>query len=150
MPKTLSQIAEHMRDIDFAMLSTHADNGAIAARPMSNNREVDYDGDSWFFTDDDTRMTQEIARDPTVTVTYQSKSGLLGFRPLFIAIEGRAELVRDTAQFEEHWTRDLDHWWPQGVRTPGLVLIHVRGERVHYWEGENEGELLLEGAAQSA
>ncbi len=44
--KDLSDIAEKMRDIDIAMLSTHSDNGTIAARPMSNNRQVDYDGDS--------------------------------------------------------------------------------------------------------
>src|SRR4051812_46479202 len=50
MTRTLSDISEKMRDIDFCMLATHASNGTIASRPMSNNREVDYDGDSWFFT----------------------------------------------------------------------------------------------------
>ena len=28
---------------------------------MSNNRDVDYDGDSWFFADDGARMVAEIA-----------------------------------------------------------------------------------------
>ena len=31
------------------MLNTHTDGGQIATRPMSNNRDVEYDGDSWFF-----------------------------------------------------------------------------------------------------
>lgn len=43
---SLADISKKMRDIDVAMLSTHTDGGAIAGRPMSNNREVDYDGDS--------------------------------------------------------------------------------------------------------
>jgi len=47
---TLSEISEKMRDIDFAMLSTRTAGGEIAARPMSNNRQVDYDGDNYFFT----------------------------------------------------------------------------------------------------
>jgi general stress protein 26 len=47
---TLSDIAEKMRDIDIAMLSTHTDGGIIASRPMSNNRDVEFDGDSYYFT----------------------------------------------------------------------------------------------------
>ena len=43
---SLSDISEKMRDIDFTMRSTRTEGGAIAARPMSNNREVEYDGDS--------------------------------------------------------------------------------------------------------
>lgn len=51
---TLEQIAEKMRDIDFAILSTRTEGGAIAGRPMSNNREVDFDGSSYFFALDST------------------------------------------------------------------------------------------------
>lgn len=147
MTRTLAEIAEKMLDIDFTMLSTRTEQGAIAARPMSNNRDVDYDGDSWFFACDDTRMVEDIARDPQVGLSLQGKSGMLGLRPFFIAIEGRAELIRDKAAFAEHWTRDLDMWFKQGADTPGLVLIRVYGERAHYWDGEDEGELVLEARA---
>lgn len=144
MSKTLKDLAENMRSIDFAMLATHGPEGTIAARPMSNNRDVDYDGDSWFFADENTRMIDEIERDAEVTLTYQGSSGLLGMRPLFIAIEGRASLVRDRGQFRAHWTSGLERWWPQGVDTPGLLLIRVEGIRAHYWDGRDEGELMLE------
>ena len=50
MPKNLSDVAEMMRDIDFCMLSTIASDGAIASRPMSNNRTVEFDGERWFYT----------------------------------------------------------------------------------------------------
>ncbi|QQV77249.1 pyridoxamine 5'-phosphate oxidase family protein [Sphingomonas aliaeris] len=143
MPKTLTDIAEAMKQIDFTMLSTRTENGMIGARPMSNNREVDYDGASWYFTTDDTRMVDDIAADPNVSLSFQSKAGLLGMRPFFIAIEGRAVLIRDKALFEDHWTSGLDRWFPQGVDTPGLVLIKVEGVRAHYWDGEDEGELVL-------
>ena len=42
--ETLADLAERLRDIDIAILSTRAENGAIAGRPMSNNGEVDYNG----------------------------------------------------------------------------------------------------------
>lgn len=147
--KTLAEIAEKMRDIDFCMLSTRTEGDAIAARPMSNNRDVDYDGDAWFFTCDDTRLAHDIEADPQVGLSFQGKAGLLGLRPFFLAIEGRAELIRDKAEFEAHWTKGLDMWFEQGVDTPGLVLIRVRGERAHYWDGMDEGELLLEQSALS-
>jgi general stress protein 26 len=137
--KTLSDISKTMRDVDFCMLNTHTSTGGIAARPMSNNREVDYDGDSWFFTDETALMVPEIEANPAVGLSYQGKAGFLASRPLFIAVDGIADLIRDKAQFETHWTKDLDQWFEQGVDTPGMVLIRVRAGRIHYWDGEDEG-----------
>ena len=145
--RTLADIAEKMRDIDFAMLSTHTRGGAIGARPMSNNRDVDYDGDSFFFAEESALMISDIAADPKVGLSYQGKSGLFGQRPFFLAIEGEAELIRDKARFAEHWTKDLDRYFPQGADTPGIVLVKVRARRAHYWDGEDEGELRLTRAA---
>ncbi len=141
--KSLRDLSHKMKDIDYAMLSTRAAGGQIGARPMSNNRDVDYDGDSYYFTTDDTLMVQDIARDPQVGLSFQGKAGLLGQRPFFIAIEGRADLIRDVDAFEAHWTRDLDYWFEDGVATQGLVMIKVQAERAHYWDGEDEGEVAL-------
>jgi len=147
--KSLAALAEKMKDIDFAVLSTRTVGGAIASRPMSNNREVAFDGDAYFFTCDDTRMVADVAADPRVGLAYQGKSGMLGMRPFFLAVEGRAELIRDKARFAEHWTSGLDRWFREGVDTPGLVLLKVAAERVHYWDGEEEGEIRV-GAGREA
>ena len=119
----LADIAEKMRDIDFAVLSTRTEGGAIAGRPMSNNREVEFDGDSYFFTCDDTRTVSDIRRDSSVGLTYQSKSGMLGMKPFFITVEGRAELIKDKGRFAEHWTKDLDAWFKEGIDTSGLAIV---------------------------
>ena len=147
--KSLAELAEKMKDIDFALLSTKTSSGAIAARPMSNNRQVDFDGDSWFFTCDDTGTVADIEGDPEVGLGYQSKSGMLGMRPFFLTIEGRAELIRDKSRFAEHWTKDLDRWFKHGIDTPGLTLIKVSAERLHYWDGYDEGELRLSARAHA-
>lgn len=48
MPReSLAEIAKEMAGIDIAILSTHAENGEIADRPMSNNGDVAYDGTSY-------------------------------------------------------------------------------------------------------
>ena len=146
MTKTLAELAEMMKDIDFAMLSTHTQGDAIAGRPMSNNRQVDYDGDNYFFALDETRVVSDITANPNVGLGFQSKSGLLGMKPVFVSIEGKAELIQDKGVFAEHWTKDLEIWFKEGVDTPGLTLIKVRGVRAHYWDGQEEGEIVLKGA----
>jgi general stress protein 26 len=140
---TLADLSAKMRKIDFTMLFTKAENGALAGRPMSNNGDVEYDGDSWFFTYEQTNTVSDIQRDPQVGLSLQGAAGILGKPPLFVSVEGKATLVRDKAQFEKHWVADLERWFPQGVDTPGLVLIQVHARRIHWWNGNDEGEITL-------
>ena len=140
---TLEEISEKLRDIDFAMLMTHTERGEIAGRPMSNNGDVEYDGDSFFFTSEKTRTVGDIERNPSVALSYRGSGGLFGKPPVFITVQGEAELIRNKSEFEAHWTEDLERWFKEGVDTPGLVLIKVRASRIHYWDGENEGEFAV-------
>ncbi len=135
--KSLSDLSDKMREIDIAMLMTRTDGGAIAGRPMSNNGDVEYDGDSYYFTMSDARMVADIEADPTVSLAFQ------GDDMFMVAVQGKAEIVRDKAAFEDHWNPDLDDWFEDGVDTEGLVMIKVSAERVHYWDGEENGEVKL-------
>lgn len=146
MTKTIADISDDMKQIDFCTLATHSPGGTIGARPMSNNSEVDYDGDSWFFTYEDRQMVSDIARNPKVGMTYVGSAGLkgiLGAPGQFIHVEGTAEIVRDPARFAEHWNPSLDRWFPQGPETPGTVMLQIAANRIHYWDGKDEGEVAL-------
>jgi general stress protein 26 len=140
---TLSELSKKMQAIDFSMLFTRAPSGAMAGRPMSNNGEVEYDGDSFFFTFNDSTAVRDIERDSTVALSLAAPKGWLGKPGLFIAVEGKAQLIRDKEAFSEHWVKSLDRWFEKGVDTPGIVLIKVHAERVHYWDGEDSGEVKL-------
>ena len=65
---TLRDISEKVRDIDFAMLLTRTESGEIAGRLMSNNRDVEYDGNSFFFS-----WSRRI-RSPISNATRKSRS----------------------------------------------------------------------------
>lgn len=138
---TLPELSKRMGEIDFAMLFTRSEGGELAGRPMSNNGEVEFEGDAYFFTYDSSRTAGDIAKDSKVALSYQGSGGLLGKPPIFIAMEADASLIRDKAAFEQRWSKDLDLWFEQGIDTPGLVMVKVGATRIHYWDGADEGEI---------
>ena len=140
---SLAEIADRMKGIDIAILSTHADGGEIANRPMSNNGDVAYNGDSYLFTHENARCVTDIQHDPKVALSYSGKAGIFSGVGIYVAVEGQAELIRDRAAFQRHWTADLDRWFERGVDTSGLVLIKVKARRITYWDGGEEGEVVL-------
>lgn len=140
---TLDELSKKLGKIDFCMFNTNGGSGTINSRPMSNNGDVEYDGDSWFFSYDDTRKITEIGRDSEVTLTFTSPPSLLGKPGIFIAVNGEARLVRDKTQFEAHWVKDLDRWFPDGVDTPAILLIKVSARTIEYWDGEENGRIDL-------
>jgi general stress protein 26 len=140
---TLSDLSEKMKQIDFSMLSTRTEGDQIAGRPMSNNGEVEYRGDSYFFTWEQSRMVSDIEREPRVGLSFQGHKSLLGKPPIMISVEGEAQLIRDKHAFKEHWTPDLERWFADGVDTNGLVMIKVHATRIHYWDGEDQGEVRV-------
>ncbi len=143
MSKTsLADIAKEMAGIDIAILSTHTETGEIANRPMSNNGDVAYDGTSYYFTSEQTRTVSDIRRNPKVALGFSSEAGLFS-KGIYVAVEGTAELIRDKAAFQQHWTSDLDKWFERGIDTPGIVLIRVKANRITYWRGREEGEVTF-------
>ena len=139
-PKSLTDIADDMREIDIAMLATRTPEGQITSRPMSNNGNVEYQGDSYYFTREPSRLVSEIEHDPRVALSFTVKPGLLSGGGTFINVQGDAQLVRDRGEFEAHWAPDLEAWFEQGLDTPGLVMIKVRATHVRYWYGTDQGE----------
>ncbi|WP_249143398.1 pyridoxamine 5'-phosphate oxidase family protein [Bradyrhizobium liaoningense] len=73
---------------------------------------------------------------------FSSEGGFFS-HGIYVAVEGIAELVRDKAVLQQHWTSDLDKWFENGVDTLSIVLIKVKATRATYWKGREEGEIQL-------
>lgn len=136
---TISKVAEMMRDIDFCMLTTSSGTGRLRSRPMSNNGEVEFDGDVWFFSGAHTRKIADLEAEPRVQLSYAVPDEFK-----FIAMTGEASIVRDVEKKQELWIEDLERWFPAGPESPDVVLIKVTPTTVAYWVGEEEGELTIE------
>lgn len=134
---TLSSLSRLMRKMDFCMLVTQAARGGLNSRPMSNNRDVNFKGDVYFFTNGKTQKVRDIAANPQVSLNFEGGKGL------FISVKGKAKLIKDKETFAEHWVDDLGRWFKKGIDTPGLTLIHVKGSKLRYWKWDKEGEITL-------
>lgn len=133
----LTDLAKAMKQIDICMMATKHADGTVNSRPMSNNRDVDYEGDSYFFALDNTGAVSDLETDPKVCLSY------VGEKDLYISISGQAELTQDKAEMQAHWVKDLENWFEDGIDTEGLTLIRVKADQVKYWDGMEEGEIPL-------
>ncbi len=140
---TLSEVARTIAEIDFAMMSTRAANGFLSARPMSNNGDVEFDGDCFFFAFENSHVVEDIKRDPQIGLTFVGDKDPKQKSQTFIAIEARATLIYDKSQFQRHWHEDIAVWANEGIETPGLVLLKAHAVRIHIWQDHEERELVM-------
>lgn len=137
---TLKDISDAMKSIDICMMTT--DNGVLESRPMSNNRDVDYEGDSYFFADGDAELVKDLTVQPKVNLAFVQEPALIG-KSLYISVSGDADLVRDRGEMQKHWTPDLDAWFKNGVDTPGVTMIHIKANSIRYWKGRDQGTVTV-------
>jgi general stress protein 26 len=104
---------------------------------MSNNGEVEYEGDSYFFTWEDSTKVKNIQEHPMASLAFQ------GNDMLFIHVNGEASLIHQRARMEPYWNKELERWFPEGLDTPGVVMIKVSARHIKYWHKEDEGEITL-------
>ncbi len=126
----LRKLREIVKAVDICMLTTVDERGDLHSRPMSNNRDIEFDGDLWFFTYGSSHKVDEVGRVPKVNAGFADIDG-----QLYASLTGRAEVVRDRAKVEELWKPHLRAWFPDGVDTPDIALLKVSVERAEYWDG---------------
>ncbi len=134
---SLATLAKQMKQLDICMMTTNTKRGSMNSRPMSNNRDVTYKGDSYFFTYEKTSKVRELEVNPAVCLNFEGKDDM------YISVAGKAKLIRDKEMFQEHWQDSLNQWFPEGPDTKGIVLIHVKGGSLKYWQREKEGSISL-------
>lgn len=134
----LAAVAKKMAKLDMCMMQTRDGRGTLHSRPMSNNGEVEYDGNTWFFSYEDSGKVRQIRKNSKTTLVYQTD------KMVFVEVCGRSKIVTDKAKMKEMWFEELSQWFPQGLETPGICLIQVIAERVHIWDKEGEGLMVAE------
>lgn len=125
--KEFRAVGDVMAKIDFCMMQTVGEHG-VNTRPMSNNGEVEYDGDNWFFARRDSTKVGEILADDRVHLTFADNEGAN-----FIAVWGSGEIVDDVGLKKELWQESLGRWFENGPEDPEVTLIKVSANRIQTW-----------------
>ncbi|MEO6207112.1 MAG: pyridoxamine 5'-phosphate oxidase family protein [Candidatus Limnocylindrales bacterium] len=130
----LAAVAELLRKLDIGMLITQGDDGTLHGRPMSNNGEVEYDGDSWFFAREDSRKVAEIDADARVELAFIDTAN-----GTWINVEGEATVIRDDDERKRAlWKDHLEAWFKDGPDDPEVVLIKVAARHIDAWAGAED------------
>lgn len=127
----VKKVAELIAGIDICMLTTISDNGHLTSRPMST-QQVEFDGDLYFFSSDDTEKVQDIRRNPRVGVIYSEPA-----KQEYVTLSGDAEISYDRDKMKELWSPTLKAWFADGLETPGICLIKVNVHQAEYWDSPN-------------
>ena len=125
----VEKLRELVKEIDFCMLTTIAEDGNLHSRPMSVNGEIEPNGDLWFFTYADTAKVTEVDRVEQVNVSFSAPD-----KQRYISMSGTAKTVRDHAKMQELWKPELKAWFPQELNEPGIALLKVTVETAEYWD----------------
>lgn len=124
----IARVKELVEDIDFTMMTTQDAAGNLVSRPMST-RQMDEQGDIWFFTLDDTKKVDEAEAGQDVGLSYLDPKG-----HRYVSVAGRGSTVHDTAKMQELYSPSLDIWFENGLDTPGITLLKVTPVECEFWE----------------
>jgi len=128
-----------IKDIKFAMFTTHNDNDQLESRPMTTQNKTMLDDKLWFFMSIKGDAAQELARQPQVNISYADVD-----KGTYVSVSGSAQVVDDKTQRQALWTKFAQAWFPGGVDDPDLALVRVTVRNAHYWNAsENKLSQLL-------
>jgi general stress protein 26 len=124
----IKEVAELIKGIKFAMLTTAEEDGSLRSRPMTT-QQVEFDGSLWFFTSTATAKVGEINRDRHVNVSFADPD-----KQVYVSASGPARIVRDRKKAEELWSPLYKAFFPKGLDDPELALLRVDVETAEYWD----------------
>jgi general stress protein 26 len=140
----LDKVADLIKDIRIAFLTTVGDDGKLHSRPMGTQQKG-FDGTLWFFTHASSKKVDELQRDQQVAVTYSDPGN-----QNYVAIAGSGQTLRDRQKAEELWHPFLKVWFPKGLEDPDLALLRVDVQHVEYWDAPSSTFVHLYGLAKVA
>jgi len=102
------KIAERVKEIRIAMMSTLDDGGEIHSRPMAT-QDVPFDGTLWFLTRATSAKMGDLQRHRNVTLDYADPGD-----SKYITLRRTAAEVKDRAKIKELWSPMYKAWFPEG------------------------------------
>ena len=128
----------------IALLTTVTAEGALVSRPLAAQAtDEPFDGTLWFFSEDPSPKTEEIAANPQVNAAFESGKG-------YLSVAGTATVVHDQARIDELWSAQASAWFTGGREDPAVALIRVDAQSAELWSTDDPKPLVLLKVAKAA
>ena len=122
------KVAELVKGIHIAMMTTAAKDGTLSSRPMAV-QDAPFDGALWFLTRDSSEKVDELEDDSHVTLAFADPGS-----SKYISLKGRASVSKDKAKIHELWNPMYKAWFPKGEDDPQITVIQVDVTEGDFWE----------------
>jgi general stress protein 26 len=140
----LSNLADLIAGIEFAMLTTVGQEGLLRSRPMTT-LEGDIDEGLFFFVSRNGALVRDIRAEKDVNVSYADPRGMR-----FVSVAGRARLVEDRALMQRLWKAPYRTYFPGGLDDPDLALLEVTIEEAESWDAASNRLVAIAGLSSPA
>ena len=112
---------------DTAVVTTRS-HGALVSRPLSLQKQDEFDGTLWFLVEDPSPKTDDVRRHSEVNVSIADSSG-------YLSLSGAASIDRDQARIDYLWSSFAEAFF-DGKKSddPTIALLRVDVETVEYWD----------------
>ena len=115
-----------MKKIGFAMLVTR-DSDKLRARPMSAYIQRELNA-VFFLTDARRHKDEEIARDPSVNLSFADPSS-----QKYVSVTGTAAVSNDRAKIKELFSTPAKAWW-DGADDPNIRILRFTPDDAEFWD----------------
>jgi general stress protein 26 len=140
----VNKLAQLIKDIRIAMMTTCGDDGALRSRPMATQQN-EFDGTLWFFSGLSTGKVDELHKNPVVNLAYADPADAR-----YVSVSGNVEVSRDHGKMQEFWSDLYKAWFPQGLADPDLCLLRVDVTTAEYWDAPAGKMVAFLGILQAA
>lgn len=138
---------ELIKDIRFAMITHHHDDGHLHACPMTtaNKEGMDEEKNLYFLVGKDSDLARCVARQSAVNVAYADTD-----KDSYVSVSATARISDDRALKEQLFSPMAKAWFPGGVDDPNLAILVARAEHAEFWDVKQSKLVQLFAMAKAA
>jgi general stress protein 26 len=115
----------------IAVLTTVSPSGELHSRPLAV-LEDDFEGSVWFFTQDPSPKTTDVAANAEVNVSYADGKS-------YLSLAGTATVEHDQARIDQLWNPMVEAWFENGREDPTVALLRVDARSAEFWAIDKPG-----------
>ena len=141
--QAIKKVAELIKDIKLAMMTTVDADGTRHSRPMGT-QDKEFDGTLYFLTGKNSHKLEELNHDSHVNIAYANPDS-----NQWVSVAGTATASHDQQKIDELWSPFHKAWFPEGKEDPSIMVIRVDVDSVEYWEAASSKMVQVAGLVKS-